>query len=157
MKKYIIFGIGLLIVIVILVLANSSIFSEKPNKITNFYYSISGGMDPDSYIVYQFKDGYVSFERGYNLGKKINVKANEKFEEELINVLNKYNIVSWNGFNKSDKYILDGSGFSLNVDYNDHKSIKASGYMKYPRNYREFNNEISELYNKYGYSYKSLY
>ncbi|MDR1565046.1 MAG: hypothetical protein LBS74_08830 [Oscillospiraceae bacterium] len=44
-------------------------------------------------------------------------------------------IYKWNKFNKSERNIMDGNSFSLSVTYANGKSIIASGYMKYPKNY----------------------
>ena len=73
---------------------------------------------------------------------------------ELINILNKYHIDKWDGFNKSNKDVLDGDDFCLSIWMNDNKSIHASGYMMWPDRYGEFILDIDEffmnIYNKEG-------
>ena len=57
--------------------------------------------------------------------------------QEIINKLNEYHVSRWNGFNKSDKYVLDGNSFSLNIRMKNNNTIEASGYMMWPNNYYE--------------------
>ena len=52
-------------------------------------------------------------------------------------LLNEINIYKWNGFNKSDKNVLDGSSFSISINWGDERNISAHGYMMYPSGYRE--------------------
>lgn len=83
---------------------------------------------------------------------KYEVKVDYKFGKRIEDVLNKYNVASWNGFNKSDQNVLDGDSFSIYIDYNDNGYISASGYMMWPDNYsnvkNELNNMFMELYSK---------
>ena len=151
MKKYIIFGICLFITIIILVMTNIFNYKTEIKSISSFYYSTSGGMDPNSYKRYEYKDGRITYENGYNSNVAKNRKVDKMFEEKLITILKEENIIKWNGFNKNDKDVLDGSGFNLDIKYNDNEYIKASGYMIYPKNYKSFNKKIVELFNSYTY------
>ena len=47
-----------------------------------------------------------------------------------------------NGFNKSDRYVLDGNSFSLSISMNNDEYVSASGYMKWPKNYKEVKEEL---------------
>ena len=51
----------------------------------------------------------------------------------LLIICNK--IYKWNGFDETDKDILDGYSFELIVKYKDDSTLKAYGYMKYPDEY----------------------
>ena len=55
-------------------------------------------------------------------------------------------IASWNGFNKYNKYICDGSGFSLSIQYADGKVLTAHGSNSFPKGYREFKNALDALF-----------
>ena len=92
---------------------------------------------------------------------RLNGKSNDEIKKVEIkkdvinnieNILNKYNVYKWNNFHKYDKNVLDGNSFSFNVNYQDNKSISASGYMKWPDNYGDVRNELESifvsLYNK---------
>ena len=70
--------------------------------------------------------------------------------KEIENKLNEYHVSSWNNFHKNNKYVLDGDSFSISIKADDN-DISASGYMEWPRNYREVR---SYLDNKLGSLYK---
>lgn len=69
---------------------------------------------------------------------------------EIENTLNEYHVSLWNGFHKSDKYVLDGDSFSMNITYNKENTISASGYMMWPKSYSNIRNyldtELGRLY-----------
>lgn len=84
--------------------------------------------------------------KGYN-NEKLNMEKeiDKSYLEELAKIINDNEIYKWNGFDKSDKNILDGSSFNLEVNYSNDKSLKAYGYMKYPKNYKEGHKALSDF------------
>lgn len=89
---------------------------------------------------------------------QVNVKEYGKSEEEslsnaisytelskVVRMLNKYHILSWKGFSKSDSNVLDGNSFHFYLRYNDDEKLSASGYMKYPQNYDRFKKDFEEF------------
>ena len=74
------------------------------------------------------------------------LEVDESFEKKLEEILKKYNVSSWDGFQKSDKHVLDGNSFDLYIKMEEENNIDASGYMKWPKNYREFKQEVIELF-----------
>lgn len=121
-------------------------------KYLNLYYS--GGYDIYGYSYYK-----INYENGnYKLIIKPYGVSNEEEKEYDFNkddvikieeILNKYNVGSWDGFNKYDNNVLDGSSFNFNVKYKDDKEINAKGYMMYPKNYHEVMNELNMIFSKY--------
>lgn len=117
--------------------------------ITGFSYhygSFNGG-----YYDYDItsKDGVFHFvAKGMN-GVDLNIdKDIDSAEiEKLSKIIDQYQLTSWNGFDKSDNSIMDGYSFSLNIYYSDGKKVKASGYMKYPKNYTKAHDAL-EVYFK---------
>jgi len=77
----------------------------------------------------------------------INKNINKKYVDEISKVLSEYDVYKWDGFNKTDKNVMDGSSFSLDVTYDNDKSISAHGYMKYPKNYKEVKEKIEKILN----------
>lgn len=73
-------------------------------------------------------------------------EVDDGFAEKLLLILKKYHVGSWNGFRRINKKIADGRSFTLNVGFQNGKSIYAHGYMKYPRHYRDFRLELDELF-----------
>lgn len=70
----------------------------------------------------------------------------DAFAEKLLSILKKYKAGSWNGFHRVDKIIADGSSFTLNVRFQNGKEIHAHGYMHVPPHFREFRQEMDELF-----------
>lgn len=66
--------------------------------------------------------------------------------DEIKDVLIKYHVERWDGFQKSDPNVLDGNSFSLYVSMADGNSISASGYMEWPNNYSEVSRELDKIF-----------
>lgn len=80
--------------------------------------------------------------------EKLKKEVNEDTVIEIENILKKYEVSKWNGFNKRDNSVLDGNSFSFNYTNKDNQTISASGYMMYPKNYNNLKNDINDLYEK---------
>ena len=72
--------------------------------------------------------------------------VSEDFISKLEEILNKYEVSKWDGFDKSNKYVLDGNSFSLNVYFMDDKNVNASGYEEWPSNYNNVRSELDNLF-----------
>ena len=142
--KYIILIICGIVLFVILLFVLAVLLLPKDKKIENI-----------THLRFTYTTGYhmnasVSYEMDLNDDKYIvKVKPTDIPEEEtkeyeiskdkvkeIENKLNEYKVSRWNNFHKSDKYVLDGDSFSMNIRFND-QDISASGYMMWPTNYRE--------------------
>lgn len=86
-------------------------------------------------------------EYGKDENDAITIKLNDKDMDKFENMLNKYHILSWKGFSKSDKNVLDGNSFSFRLRYNDDEKLSASGYMMYPDHYRDFKEKFENYIN----------
>lgn len=126
--------------------------NDKPNvsysnNITSFNYSFGsyfGGYY--DYEIYQEDDKFIFVGNGKNgVDLDINETIDSYVLDDIQEIIEKYDVKEWNGFNKRNRDILDGDSFSLLVRYDDHK-IKAHGYMKYPANYKLFQKEINEYF-----------
>ena len=67
--------------------------------------------------------------------------------QKIIDILNKYQVMKWDGFDKSDPYVLDGNDFSFSMTVNSDIHVSASGYMMYPKNYSEVKKGLDEIFN----------
>ena len=154
MKKYIIF-----IIIGIIVLISIFVLLEMRNKkkvsikdIKRMHFSYSQGYAANAYIIYEieYKDNkYIAKIKPYGVSDE---EATEKevdkcFVKNVKEVLDKYEVSKWNGFNKTDRNVLDGDSFSFSVTTIDDKSISAHGYMSWPKNYRDVRSELDTLFN----------
>lgn len=122
------------------------------SDIKSFHFSYTTSTMMDASILYELKcdDKIVATIKPelvpYEKAKTFEV--DKPLCEELENILNKYNVGSWDDFRKSDPNVLDGNSFSLSIVTKDKKVISASGYMMYPKNYREVKSEIEGLFSK---------
>lgn len=85
--------------------------------------------------------------RGYN-GIMLQYKQALTEEEmtQFAKNLVEANVASWNGFDKSDKDILDGYSFCLEIQYDEGTKLRAHGYMKYPKNYEAVHKALMDFF-----------
>ena len=115
-----------------------------------FFYTMGYAVNSD--VVYELNcdEECVAIYKAYGKSSEeaVSVSIDEEFIKEVINIFNKYSIINWDGFHKSNKNVLDGDSFSLNIHFLDGSSISASGYMSYPKNYGDFKKEIDDLFKR---------
>lgn len=125
---------------------------EDINKINSFEFGYTEGYGINTNVRYTMKCDKKCILKvkpyGDDENKATEKELSSKDINSFISILNKHNVISWDGFNKSDKDVLDGDSFHLYVTYNDNRNISASGYMMYPNNYRDFKNDINDLINE---------
>lgn len=151
-KALIIIGIAIVVIIAMIVLC--VIFNNKKVKVSEIIhlsFSYTQGYSINSNIVYTLEyrnDKYIATVKPYGISNEESreIVVKEDFVKEVEDVLNKYEVASWDGFNKSDKYVLDGDSFSFSTSFKDDKSISAHGYMSWPKNYYNVRNELDELF-----------
>lgn len=153
-KYWIIIGVVVIALIILVVLLTRKDEDHKPvevSKLKSFEFGYSVGYAMWSNVRYRM-DCELD-------GCNVTIKLNGVPEEEQVSgvvgkeqatrieeILTKYNIGKWNGFDKVDKYVLDGDSFHLYVHFENEDSINASGYMMYPKNYSEFKNEVDSFF-----------
>ena len=135
-------GIFAVIAIIIAIITTLGISKNKPitptasniSNIKYFYFTYSNGYAMNAYTKYQIdeKDG------------KYELSLEKMKELEII--LNQYNVSELNGFNKTDKNVLDGDSFSFSLRMENNKGISASGYMKWPENYKNVVRELETFF-----------
>ena len=162
MRKGIIIGIilGIILfvllitVLIVLVFVLPSVFEgKKIENIKHMYFTYTSGYAMNSYATYTLDCNDKCILKVKQLGvpeeeTKETEIPKEKLEE-IANKLTEYNVSRWNGFRKSDKYVLDGDSFSFNLDYNDNDEIRASGYMMWPNNYGNVKSYLIDTFNEY--------
>ena len=153
MKKFWILLIILISVIVIsfvIIILKRKKVEPISNDIKYMCFSYSKGYMINSNIIYEIneKDGkFIAKIKPYGIAdedaKYIEIDNNTL--EKIIDVLNKYNVSSWNGFHESDRNVLDGDSFSFSLKTTDN-DISASGYMRWPTNYRNVRDELDSIF-----------
>ena len=151
MKMRYVLVISLLIIIIFLI---GIVFSKKNitiKNITYFYYHYTKGYAINSNISYTIEctDKCMASIKLYGKSEEeaIMVEVSKDKMEELVNIINMYRVYKWDGFDKVDKNVLDGDSFGLSIK-SENKNISCSGYMKYPKNYRDFEREVDKFFNE---------
>ena len=115
---------------------------EGVYQINNLEYSYTTGNAINDSVSYNIncEDDCILLikEQGKDEKDKIKIKLSNKNMDKFESMLNRYHILSWKGFSKSDKNVLDGNSFYFRLRYNDDEKLSASGYMMYPNHYRDF-------------------
>ena len=133
----------IVIIIVISVLLLFIIFRQKQKesikdiKSIEFRYTNGYMINSDTYYKLECNNNCMLQIKRYGSSNEEEYNVDKCILNDIEKILNKYNVSSWDGFNKSDKNVLDGDSFSLSIETKDEKWIDASGYMKWPKNYSE--------------------
>ena len=151
MKKNIISLIVIVIILLLIALSNGGSNMEIKNiKSFTFFYTTGYAMNADVRYEVECTEKCIAKIKlnGIEEEKAIKKEMSNKEVKELEEIIDKYNINSWDGFNKTNNNVLDGDSFSLNITFKDNSNVSASGYMKWPTNYGEFLKDIDELFEK---------
>lgn len=151
--KYIILIIVLIIIILFTIY---TLFIKKPKPITSIkilHFSYNKGNMINSNVSYALdcKDGICKATiKPYDIPdeeQKV-IEVDKKVVEKIEKILKQYNVERWNNFNKNNKYVLDGNGFSMYIKTDEDKTIEASGYMMWPKNYNEVRDSLDNIFMK---------
>ena len=97
-----------------------------------------GGMSVDqiySYAVYE-QDGRMLADFELYCRYEIEGVALDEADAEALRVLiDEFDLWSWNGFQKSNSYVLDGDSFGLSASFADGTELSAWGSNAYPKGY----------------------
>ena len=136
-------------------------FFNKPVKdIISFKFRYTYNNSKDGFVEYIILKG--DNEHGASV-KLRNESAEERREfpvrsEDVLRleeILNRYKVGKWDGFHKSNKYVLDGNSCSMYVKTKDGTHIEANGYMRYPAKYKEVRQELDGLFEDLYRGYKA--
>ena len=136
-------------------------FTSRTREITSIksmHLSYSSGWSAYAYTIYDLEkkdDGYYVQIKPYGVpdDEVQEVKLTNKQIKEIEEILTKYKVSKWDGFKKSDMGVLDGDSFSFYLHTEDDVDVSASGYMRWPDNYREVRNALYNIFNPL-YKYK---
>ena len=132
---------------------------DNPNAITAFSYSYHGSIGGGSYT-YSVKCGAVDNAETGGSGEavltvdhmdhqdygELSGRLPDGFMAELHKLYKDCRLAAWNGFNKYNPHVCDGSGFSLSIRFADKKSVSAHGSNSFPKGYRAFCDKMEALF-----------
>ena len=117
----------------------------------SFRYDYNQGYMANSNVWYtlELKDGvYTAGVKPHNVPpeEEQSFAVDQSFARELEQILVDHEVGAWNGFDKVDKRVLDGNGFSLYITMTDGTSVDAHGYMRWPKNYTDVKAAVEALF-----------
>lgn len=118
-------------------------------KVIGCEYRINGYSISCHYSIKKSDDKEGSFVLDYsnmlNAVSDINCEINDDTMEAISKLCEELNVVSWDKFDEVDEEVLDGSGFSLYLSFEDGTYISASGDNRFPKNYGKFEDGLAEI------------
>lgn len=147
---------GLIIMMVLFGLA-SFFGCDKGNKtkpdesrLESFSYSYSGTSRDSiySYSLNRSENGGAEFvyeTLRFQEEGEITVEADAAILDQIRQLYLKHKAYRWNGYNKSNNNVLDGSSFTLSMYFQDGGSLNIHGSNSRPDGYGAFENEVEEL------------
>lgn len=149
--------IELVIIIILLIIGITLFFKRSTKKIENiksFEFIYSSGMEIYSYVDYKVdcknNKCIAAIKPSGVPEEKSKTKELTKEElQELEDLLKKYKVERWDGFQKYNRNIMDGSSFNLHINMENNESIDASGYMKWPKNFKEVSEGLGKIFKKF--------
>ena len=144
--------LAIIVLVAIFVFSNKNKTKTSIKNTTNFRLFFTQGYMKNADTEYEYKfdgDKYIMTIKPYLVDreKSTSFEVDKSVIEEIENILDKYNVYTWDGFDKSDQNVLDGDSFSFYVDMNE-KHISAHGYMSWPNNYGSVKSEISTIFER---------
>jgi len=153
---------GLLISLMLLLLA-AGCTSLKPAEplpplaITEFTYQYNGMREGYTYTA-RAAEGGTELEISLIFGDfQETLLVQEPVLEKLGEIAGNYRLDRWDGFDKVDKRVLDGEGFTLYMTLEDGTRIEAHGSNAFPQGYQDAKSEITALFEELIGTYSSFY
>ena len=69
--------------------------------------------------------------------------------EQVTDILRAHDALSWNGFEKSNPLVMDGSSFILSIAFDDGTEISARGTNSRPKGLPDAMREIQSLFDRF--------
>ena len=111
-------------------------------RIRSFFFTYGGYMRPCTFILRREDSGeiFVSLNDGPE------TPADPAMAEKLESLVAQYDIDAWNGFSKSQRGVLDGEDFNLEIVYENGFAVTAHGSNSFPEHYHDFQAAIRDLF-----------
>lgn len=128
-------------------IGNKAVSNES--GIVTLNYSYIGSVGGGSYTYDISKDGdryYFTFEgMDYHDYPEMRAELAEGDLEKINQLYLDMHIAAWDGFDKTNTMVCDGSGFSFSLTFEDGKHLNAQGTNAFPDGYREFTDALEKL------------
>jgi len=113
---------------------------ETGKTLSTFSVYRYGEIRYDSYSIFLDEDGYY-----ISVNDEEPLPIDDETVQTLMEVIEEYNVSSWDGFDKTNDNVLDGEGFSLEIGFTDGTSVKALGDNVFPEQYADAMGEMWDI------------
>ena len=113
---------------------------EPVRAISFFYVYRNGEINYDSYRITLDTDGYY-----LSVNEEPAAPFNKFLAQAIVDIIDKYDVASWDGFAESQDFVLDGEGFWLEFTLTDGTRVLARGDNAFPENYFDAMGEIWDI------------
>ena len=96
-----------------------------------------GDIAYDSYVITSDKNGYY-----VSINDEPEQPIDAAVADALMQVIDTYDVSSWDGFSETNEFVLDGEGFWLDFTLTDGTAVHASGENAFPEHYFEAMGEM---------------
>ena len=122
-------------------------------RITKFNYNYDGTIGGNSHRYEVSVSGQTAAIKVYDMlhhdyGDMTDTVGAE-FVQSLEDLCRKHRVNRFDGYDKTDRRICDGHGFSLHITYDNGKTVDAYGRNSSPKGFNEFSEEMHALFRPY--------
>lgn len=78
--------------------------------------------------------------------REYSLKMTDEEAEALAALVRAHQLTGWNGFDKTERRALDGTGFELRIGYEDGQAVRASGSNAFPAGYNAAHEAILDFF-----------
>ena len=117
--------------------------------ITAFSFQHGASLADECYLFKLTRDGdsvRLYAEELFSGGRIVDTMIEDDVLDQLGELMGTYHVDRWDGFDKNNKHVMDGSSFTLSVTLADGSTISAHGSNSFPENYSDVSSAILTLY-----------
>ena len=121
----------------------------EPLEITSFYFSHTASSTDGCWclqLTLEESETHLHAEELFSGGRIVDTMIEDDVLEQLGEVMGAYHVDRWDGFDKKNKHVMDGSNFHLSITLADESTISAHGSNSFPENYSDVSSAILTLY-----------
>lgn len=133
--------------------ANESISIMDNERITYFCFDHHNTMvmnDGENYTVSMTEDGRIHIVIDKSLPGEMELFTNDtSIFDDLLAIVKEFKTDRYRSEYRPMMHITDGDSWSLYYRYDSKRSVQSSGYMEYPKNYRQMRKALSDYFKKW--------
>ena len=117
--------------------------------ITAFSFQHGASLADECYLFKLTKDGdsvRLYAEELFSGGRIVDTMIEDDVLDQLGELMGTYHVDRWDGFDKNNKHVMDGSSFTLSVTLADGSTISAHGSNAFPDRYQAAKDEITDVF-----------